>query len=197
MSYRFERNDEHSWSDYSRVYFCYKSEDQNNPTSVFVIGYDKQLKKYYITPAGASLQTDLAEQGLQLECLSHEEHKNMMIEFFDNLSLYDPSDFISCDIPDIVPLVKENILFYSSSVFYEDYEYDITMSMYGDDWNDFISNEIMYPVCFDPCEKEDLISYCDTENLDFDVDVVRTYESNTDGQGLGVLFEFNFNNLYN
>ena len=194
--YSFERNDELSWSVYSRVYLV-RNTDFNEIIASFVIGYDRIDNLYYIAPAGYMVIEKLNKSGIFLPKLTFEEQKAILCDFFKSLHFMEPADLIDANYYPygIAAMKKMNFYFHSSEVYFSTAN-ELSMTHYDSDWNELLDNEILIPYKFDSIELDNIRDYCDTDCLDFSAEVLREYIEASEELGLATLFEINFDYLY-
>ena len=194
--YSFERNDELSWSVYSRVYLV-QDTDLNEIIASFVIGYDRTDDLYFITPAGYTVVEKLNKEGIFLPQLTFKEQKTILCDFFKNLQFMEPADLIDASYytHGMAAMKKMNFYFYASEVYCSTAN-ELFMNHYDSDWNKLLDNGILIPYKFDSVELDNIKDYCDTDCLDFNIEVLREYIEASEELGLATLFEINFDYLY-
>ena len=189
--YSFIKNDENSFSNFSRVYEVYNYDEERYLRTAFVIGYLPGIEKYFITllgdnPLYSNYRMDHSD-------IFTEEFISILKEFFNFLDFMDPSDFIIDEIQLIncAPLKKENFFAYVSEVepyFNEDIDdYDGSLVTYDDDHSRYLMDEdIFIPSIMCNDEKEEYEPY--NYNIFFD------YWH--DGCGVEFYCDIDFNKLY-
>jgi hypothetical protein len=166
MAFSFIKNDENSFSYYSRVYEVYDYNKGRYLRTAFVIGYLPGIEKYYITMLG--YEPLYSNYVLRSNDISTEEFISILKEFFNFLEFMDPSDFIIDEVQliDCAPLIKENFFAYVSEVepyFNEDIDdYDGSLVTYDDDHSRYLMDEdIFIPsvMCNDSTEEYEPYDY--------------------------------------
>ena len=182
MAFSFIKNDEHSFSYYSRVYEVYNYDEERHLRTALVIGFLTEIQKYYITMLGDG-PLDVS-YNLEPNSITTEEFISILKEFFDflELELMEPSDFIIDEITLIncVPLKKENFLTYVSEVepyFNEELEEYDGLVTYSDPHSNYLMDEdifIPYIMCNDSTEEYERYDYdtftdcwLDNESVEF------------------------------
>ncbi len=119
MNYYFERRDDNSFSNYSRVYDVIDAKTGDFIVA-YVIGYDSQAINFFITPLGDSVLQD--KYHTSIYSISNHKIASSLYEFFNVLQFMDTKDFVdeNYDKKISAELTKENFVFYISEVCIED-----------------------------------------------------------------------------
>jgi hypothetical protein len=162
--YSFIRNDNNSFSDYSRIYEVY---DDNELVTCLVFGLDKTLNKYFICQLGDYVLYN------KYNLTESEVDSNKIIlsiyEFLNLLSILDPSDFIIKEGIDLSELTIDNTVIYISDI--EPYGIEGLRTPYE------YSNYLLDNYIIEPMYYEDLV---EDKYEDYDyIDIKELYEETT------------------
>ena len=91
MNYYFERRDDNSFADCSRVYDVIDVKTGDFIVA-YVIGYDSQAVNFFITPLGDSVLQD--KYYTSIHFISKHEIASSLYEFFNVLKFMDAKDFV-------------------------------------------------------------------------------------------------------
>ena len=105
--YSFIRNDNNSWSSYSRLYEVY---DNNELITCLVFGYDKILNKYFLCQLGNYMLSD--KYDLTEEKIDSNKTLTAMYQFLSLSFLLDTSDILSANINNLPDITIDNIYIY-------------------------------------------------------------------------------------
>lgn len=119
MKYYFERRDDNSFSNCSRVYDVIDAETGKFLVA-YVIGYDSSAINFYITPLGGSMLFNRYDTDLY--SISNYSIALSLYEFFNVLQFMEAKDFVDEDYNKeiLAEPIKENFIFYISEVYIED-----------------------------------------------------------------------------
>ena len=119
MNYYFERRDDNSFSNCSRVYDVIDAKTGDFLVA-YVIGYDSQAINFFITPLGDSVLQD--KYHTSIHSISNHKIASSLYEFFNILQFMNAKDFVdeSYNKKIFVEPTKENFVFYISEVYIED-----------------------------------------------------------------------------
>lgn len=191
MAFSFIKNDENSFSYYSRVYEVYNYDEERYLRTALVIGYLPGIEKYYITMLGDGPLD--CNYNLEPNDISTEEFISILKEFFNFLDFVEPSDFVidrTASI-DYASLKKENFLAYVSEVepyFNEELEDYDGIVTYSDPHSNYLMDEdifIPYMMCNDSTEEYEPYDYNTFSDYWLDDESVEFY------------CEIDFDKLYN
>lgn len=121
MKYYFERRDDNSFSNCSRVYDVIDAETGKFLVA-YVIGYDSSGENFFITPLGGSVLQDRYETDIDICFMSNYSLALSLYEFFNVLQFMEAKDFVdeSYNKKISAELTKENFVYYISEVYIED-----------------------------------------------------------------------------
>ena len=179
MNYYFERRDDNSFSNCSRVYDVIDAKTGDFIVA-YVIGYDSQAVNFFITPLGDSVLQD--KYYTSICSISNHKIASSLYEFFTVLQFMDAKDFVdeSYDKKIFVEPTKENFVFYISEVYIEDdniqtycsfstemLRHDVLIPKFmenfdTDEYQPYSYSKLVNAVCYDSC---DVGLYCE---IDFD-----------------------------
>lgn len=119
MKYYFERRDDNSFSNCSRVYDVIDAETGDFLVA-YVIGYDSSGTNFFITPLGGSVLQDRYDTDICT--ISNYSLALSLYEFFNVLHFMEARDFVDESYNKTISaeLTKENFVFYISEVYIED-----------------------------------------------------------------------------
>ena len=179
MNYYFERRDDNSFSNCSRVYDVIDAKTGDFIVA-YVIGYDSQAVNFFITPLGDSVLQD--KYYTSICSISNYKIASSLYEFFTVLQFMEAKDFVdeSYDKKIFVEPTKENFVFYISEVYIEDdniqtycsfstemLRHDVLIPKFmenfdTDEYQPYSYSKLVNAVCYDSC---DVGLYCE---IDFD-----------------------------
>lgn len=181
MKYYFERRDDNSFSNCSRVYDVIDSETGDFLVA-YVIGYDSSGTNFYITPLGGSVLQDRYDTDICFISNPNYAFALSLYEFFNILQFMEARDFVdeSYNKKIVAELTKENFVFYISEVYIEDDNIQTECSFSTemlrqnilipkfmenfdiDEYQPYSYSKLVSAVCYDHC---DVGLYCE---IDFD-----------------------------
>ena len=179
MRYYFERRDDNSFSNCSRVYDVIDVKTGDFLVA-YVIGYDSQAVNFFITPLGDSVLQDKYRTSIHF--ISNYKIALSLYEFFNVLQFMEAKDFVdeSYNKKILAELTKENFVFYISEVYIEDdniqtycsfstemLRHDVLIPKFmenfdTDEYQPYSYSKLVNAVCYDSC---DVGLYCE---IDFD-----------------------------
>ena len=179
MNYYFERRDDNSFSNCSRVYDVIDVKTGDFIVA-YVIGYDSQAVNFFITPLGDSVLREKYDTSIC--CISNYKIALSLYEFFNVLQFMEAKDFVdeSYNKKILAELTKENFVFYISEVYIEDdniqtycsfstemLRHDVLIPKFmenfdTDEYQPYSYSKLVNAVCYDSC---DVGLYC---AIDFD-----------------------------
>ena len=177
MNYYFERRDDNSFSNCSRVYDVIDAKTGDFVVA-YVIGYDSQSMNFYITPLGDSALLD--KYSISICSIPSHKIASSLYEFFDVLQFMDAKDFVdeSYNKEIFAEPIKENFVFYVSEIFIEDdiiktacpfstkmFRHNILTPKFMenfdiDEYGPYDYSELVDAVCYDGC---DMALYCEID----------------------------------
>jgi hypothetical protein len=179
MNYYFERRDDNSFSNCSRVYDVIDAKTGDFIVA-YVIGYDSQAVNFFITPLGDSVLQD--KYYTSIHFISKHKIASSLYEFFNVLKFMDAKDFVdeSYNKKMFVEPTKENFVFYVSEIYIKDnnvktdcpfstemLRQNILIPKFMenfdiDEYQPYSYSKLVRAVCYDHC---DVGLYCE---IDFD-----------------------------
>lgn len=177
MNYYFERRDDNSFSNCSRVYDVIDAETGDFLVA-YVIGYDSSGTNFFITPLGGSVLQDRYDTDICT--ISNYSLALSLYEFFNVLQFMEARDFVDESYNKTISaeLTKENFVFYISEVYIEDdniqtecsfstkmLRHDILIPKFMenfdiDEYQPYSYSKLVSAVCYDQC---DVGLYCEID----------------------------------
>jgi hypothetical protein len=194
MNYTFVRDSKSSFSSISRVYDVY--DELKNFKTAFVIGYEIDLEKYFITLLGTGPLYE--KYNRSYEDITELEFINMLNSFFEYLPFLDKIDFVDENyytgerekkLKHFAELKKENFLVYVTDIepyYMEDTDMFEGVYSTADKHSNYLIDENI--ITLNKMENHDAEEY---EDYDFD----RFIELYYDGTEVSLYCDINFEKL--